>query len=223
MRWFYCGTDRPPRDISSTMRWLFVAAALVVPRAGSAETLDPRRFEVIERESGATSYYTLLHEDGRSFVRAVYRPPLETVVVGIELTDDEKRHARRLRWSWRALAMPAGADPCTPGKGDAAAAVYVSWKRGMRWYTLKYVWSDGSPAGTSCRRRRSPFAAQATVVLASGAALHAWRSEEIDLPAAFREHFGGEPPDYMAVAIMTDGDQTGSVSAADYADFALLR
>jgi hypothetical protein len=43
----------------------------------------------------------------------------------------------------------------------------------------------------------------------------------------FRNHFeGGDPgasvPDLIGVGIMSDGDQTGSVSEADYADFVIV-
>lgn len=205
------------------MRALLLAAlAAALPAAARADGVDLRRFTVIERDSGPTSYYTVLHDDGHDFIRAVYRPPLETVVVGVELSDGERRAARRLSWRWRALALPAGGDACVPGKGDSAAAVYVSWKRGVRWYTLKYVWAAGGAAGVSCRRKRTPFSAQETVVLAAGPPLMTWRREEIDLALAFREHFGGDDvPALVGVAVMTDGDQTGSVSAADYADFTL--
>lgn len=205
------------------MRSLVAALLLGLPLSAFAEDLDVRRFAVIERESGPTSYYSVIDAEGRSFIRAAYRPPLETVVVGVELSSQEKRAAGRLRWSWRVLAFPARGNACVPGKGDSPAAVYVSWKRGAHWYTLKYVWAaDGAVAGTNCRRKRTLLSTQETVVLAVGGPLMTWRSEEIDLAQAFREHFGGDAPELMGIALMTDGDQTESVSAADYAEISLL-
>jgi hypothetical protein len=70
------------------------------------------------------------------------------------------------------------------------------------------------------------FLAEDTVVLESGAGTGAWVSEDLDLPAEFRRHFAsGDPnaevPDLVGLALMTDGDQTHSESAADYADFVL--
>ena len=52
--------------------------------------------------------------------------------------------------------------------------------------------------------------------------------EEIDPDALFRAHFeGGSPdaevPDLQGIGILTDGDQTHSVSAADYAGFVVYK
>src|SRR5262249_19544826 len=99
-----------------------------------------------------------------------------------------------------------------------------TWKRGLRWYTLKYVWSSVGLRGATCDSRRNPFVAQDTVLLESGGALDEWRAETVDLAGDFRRHFaGGDPnaalPDFVGIGVMSDGDQTGSASGADYADF----
>ena len=62
----------------------------------------------------------------------------------------------------------------------------------------------------------------------SGGPLNEWQTEEIDLKAEFRKHFEGgdqsaDVPDLLGVGLMTDGDQTKSHSAADYADFVITR
>ena len=67
-----------------------------------------------------------------------YEPGLKTAVVGYEAKPWQVR-ATHLRWRWRALELSRGGDECREGKGDSAAVVYVSWKRGLRYYTLKYV------------------------------------------------------------------------------------
>jgi hypothetical protein len=41
--------------------------------------------------------------------------------------------------------MPRGGNECRGGFADSAASVYVSFKRGLRWYTLKYIWSPDTP------------------------------------------------------------------------------
>ena len=65
-------------------------------------------------------------------------------------------------------------------------------------------------------------------MLETGGPLHTWRSEEIDLRRELREHFEGgnadaDVPELVGIAIMSDGDQTKSESAADYAQFTLVR
>jgi hypothetical protein len=64
-----------------------------------------------------------------------------------------------------------------------------------------------------------------TTVLESGGPEGVWHTETLDPRAEFVKHFGGKPadvPDFVGVGLFTDGDQTKSPSAADYADFVLL-
>jgi hypothetical protein len=125
-----------------------------------------------------------------------------------------------------ARALPAGGNECVRGKGDSAAVVYATWRRGLRYYTLKYVWTTLAKKGAVCDSKRNPFVAQDTIVLRSGGTLDVWLDEEIDLREDFRKHFeDGNPsasvPDFMGVGIMTDGDQTKSESSADFGTFLL--
>lgn len=185
-------------------------------------------FRVVERESGPTNYYRLFKNADPPFIRAEYRPPLETTLLGIQVADEDRPIARGLSFRWRALTLPKGGNECEDGKGDSAAVVYVSWRRGLRWYALKYVWSAVGPKGAVCDKKSNPFAAQNTVVLESGGPLNVWVTEHIDLKSEFRRHFeqgdrNAEVPDFIGVAIMSDGDQTNSASSADYAEFVLER
>lgn len=198
---------------------------------GSGETevlLDVRKWQVIERESGPINYYRYVDDPVTPYIHSEYRPPLETVVMGTKVAEADRARARKVRWKWRALVLPRGGDECREGKGDSAAVVYLSWKRGLRWYALKYVWSSVGPKGWTCARRRNLFVAQDTIVLESGSPLNVWKEEEIDLHAEFRRHFAeNDPaasvPDFVGVGIMSDGDQTQSESSADFAAFRILR
>ncbi len=193
-----------------------------------ARRLPVTAFKVVERESGPTNYYKLYRDADPPFIRAEYHPPFETTVLGVEVADGDRASARALTWRWRAMTLPKGGNECQSGKGDSAAVVYISWRRTLRWYALKYVWSAVGPKGAVCDKKSNPFAAQNTVVLESGAPLGEWKTERIDLKSEFRKHFeNGDPtasvPDFMGVGIMSDGDQTHSDSSADYADFVLDR
>jgi Protein of unknown function (DUF3047) len=180
-------------------------------------------FRLVERVSGPLNYYTILLGPPAR-IRSDYQPGYKTAVVGYDVKPWQVR-ATKLRWRWRALTLPRGGDECRDGKGDSAAVVYVSWKRGLRYHTLKYVWSAVGARGAVCDKKRNPFLAQDTIILESGGPLNEWRSVELDLPAEFRRHFEdgdakAEVPDLFGVGLMSDGDQTGSPSSADFADFA---
>lgn len=194
----------------------------------SAVRLPVGSFRVVQRESGPTNYYKLYKDADPPFIRAEYRPPLETAVLGFEIPDASRASARALSWRWRAVKQPKGGNECAAGKGDSAAVVYISWRRALRWYALKYVWSPVAPKGSICDQKSNPFSVQHTVVLQSGGPLNEWKTEHVDLKAEFRKHFeNGDPsasvPDFLGVGIMSDGDQTKSESSADYADFVLER
>jgi hypothetical protein len=190
--------------------------------------VDVRDFKVLERDSGPRNYYRTMFEQPGPFIRGVYNPSLQTVTLFAEVPDEFRRGARLLRFRWRALVLPHGGNECASGRGDGAANVFLAWKRGLRWYSVKLSWSSEGAAGATCTGTRNPFVAADSVILRSGGPTGVWRQEEIDPDALFREHFEGgsataEVPELQGIGILTDGDQTHSVSAGDYAGFVLYK
>ena len=193
---------------------VLLVASLAVP-------LDVRSFHVLERDSGPENYYKVVDPGAALFIRGIYGPPLQTVTLFSQVPDRLRNGVRKIRWRWRAIELPAGGNECLEGHGDSAAAVYVTWKRGLRWYSLKFVWSTEAPKGATCNSIRNPFVASDSIVLRSGGGGSRWVEEEIDPEALFRQHFGGDVPELQGLGILTDGDQTRSASVADYAGFEL--
>ena len=202
----------------------FVCDGAAAPPESSPTKLDVRAFRSVEGpSSGPDVYYEVVEEDGATMLRGSYRPGLDTVVMGVEVPDSLRERVRRLRWRWRARAFPNGGDECR-GPGDSAASVNVAFKRGFRWYILKYVWSPLAPLGAVCDRKRTLLLVRDTIVLESGGAPGTWRTEVVDVRQAFIDHFAkGNPhadvPDLVGIGVMTDGDQTRSSSGADWAGF----
>lgn len=201
-----------------------VRAADPVSKPNTALKLDMHRWRVIQSQSGPKDYYSVVNGPGRVFIRGHYRPPEETTVLGYKLDEATRARVRRVSWEWRAVQLPKGANVCVSGKSDSAANIYFTWRRGLRYYTLKYVWTTLGKKGTVCDRKRNLFVAQDVIVLEAGQPVGKWEAEHVDLDAAFRSHFeGGDPkasvPTFLGIAIMTDGDQTHSQSIGDYADF----
>jgi hypothetical protein len=209
---------------------LLLSALVAWVSAASADSvrLSVSDWQLVKRESGKVNYYTVSKAGKPPFIHAEYRPPYKTAVLGYQLRDADRARGKKLSWSWRALKLPKSGDECVDNHGDSAAVIYVSWKRGLRWYTLKYVWSAVGRKGAVCDEKSNPFLAQKTIILESGAPLNEWKRESLDLKAEFRKHFeDGDPqasvPDLLGIGLMTDGDQTQSESSADYADFVLER
>jgi hypothetical protein len=204
-----------------------LAAGDVARAAGatSVVALDPRAFKPVEGPtSGPAVYYQAVEEDGVGMLRGTYRPGMESVVMGVEVPEELRDRARRLKWRWRARAFPTEGNECRSGYGDSAASVLVTFKRGLKWYVLKYVWSTAAPLGAVCDPKRSLLLARDTIVLESGGRPGTWLTEVVDVRRAFIDHFargdpGADVPDLVGVGVMTDGDQARSESGADWADF----
>jgi DUF3047 family protein len=182
------------------------------------------QWRFVDSQSGPVNYYSLLREAGGPFIRGSYQPPFKKAVFGFELSESNRKRVRRLDWNWRAIKFPLQSDECSSKKGDSTAVLYVTWRRTLRWYSLKYVWSATRPRGTVCDRRRNPFVAQDTVVLRSGGPVGVWNHESLDLAREYRAHFedgdsNADVPPLIGLGIMTDGDQTKTESTGDYAEF----
>ncbi|MBI5547026.1 MAG: DUF3047 domain-containing protein [Deltaproteobacteria bacterium] len=188
--------------------------------------LEPSSFQVVKRDSGPVNYYSVVDDPTGAYLRSAYKPPYETAVLGYAIPDDLRRRVAKIQWKWRAITLPKGGNECAGGKGDSAAVVYLTWKRGLRWYVLKYVWSATGTKGAICDKKRNLFQAQETIIVESGGPLNEWKTMAIDPDEEFRKHFeDGDPkadvPDLGGVGLMSDGDQTQSESSADWSGFAI--
>lgn len=185
--------------------------------------IDLRDFRPVEGpNSGPAVYYHVETTAEATLLRGEYKPGLETVTMGIEVPENLRQRVRRVRWSWRARTFPQSGDECTPGRGDSAASLSLAFKRGLKWYVLKYVWSTVGPLGAVCDKKRTLLLARDTIILESGGTPGTWLRELVDVKRAFIDHFAnGDPsadvPDLVGIAVMTDGDQARSESAADWA------
>ena len=192
-----------------------------------AAALDVHAFRPVEGpSSGPEVYYKVVETPDGPLLRGSYRPGMQSVTMGAPVPDQLRRRVRRVSWSWTARAFPNQGDECREGRGDSAASVSIAFKRGMRWYILKYVWSSVSPLGAVCDRKRTLALFRDTIVLESGGEPGTVRREVVDARRAYIDHFAdGDPdakvPDLVGIGLMTDGDQTGSESGADWAEFEL--
>jgi hypothetical protein len=209
------------------------AADAGAPAAGAAAPLeekvvrvDPHAFEVVRDDSGPVNYYTVVADPDGDYIRSAYDAKYETTTLAWPVPEKLRKSVSRVRWRWRALTLPNGGNECVSGKNDSAAVVYLTFKRGWNWFGLKYVWSSVGPRGATCDKRRNLLRAQDTIVVESGGPMNEWRTVEVDPMAEFQRHFdkgrSAEPPDFMGIGLMSDGDQTHSASAADFGGFSLV-
>jgi hypothetical protein len=209
----------------SVTRALAAALALTAPTAmGGERELDFHDLQAVD--TGHHDYYELRKDDRGTYLHADYRPGDDAVKQALVIRDAERPGRHRLSWRWRALVLPTGGNECDPNKTDSAASVYIAWRRGLRWYGLKYAWSSVGPLGAVCDRRDNAVMRGETIIQRTGGPLGTWVDESVDLEAEFRKHFvGGDPngdvPNFIGVAVLTDGDATRSAASADFGSFVL--
>lgn len=88
--------------------------------------------------------------------------------------------------------------------------------------TLKYIWSETVPKGTTLE---SSGGLTKVLVLQRGAPADpkAWIEERVNIADDYRRRFDDPPPKPAGIAVLTDSDDTASLAEGDYADFKACR
>jgi Protein of unknown function (DUF3047) len=146
---------------------------------------------------------------------------------------------REVEFSWWADALPDGGDVADGDATDAAARVLFAFggdharlsARNQMLFelartltgeappfaTLAYVWDTQAPVGRVVTHPRSDRMRKIVVESGPGA-LRQWRRYRRTLDADFRLAFGEAPGPLLAIAVMTDGDNTRSQLTTRYRD-----
>ena len=147
--------------------------------------------------------------------------------------------ARELEFAWWAQALPVGGDVATADATDAAARVLLAFGGDVRrlsqrtqlqfelaraltgesppFATLTYVWDTRLPVGTVVVHPRSDRVRKIVVESGEGH-LGRWRHYRRTIDSDYRLAFGESPGPLVAVAVMTDGDNTRSRLHTRYRD-----
>ena len=143
-----------------------------------------------------------------------------------------------LSWEWKTDALIAGADNRDKNREDAPLRVLVAFdgdvttlpdaerkrfsraknvaRRELPYAVLMYIWTDQVPVGTVIPSAHTSQVKMLAV--ASGAGdLGRWQSVQRNLADDYRKAYGAEPGPVLAVAVMTDTDNTGTKAVGSYA------
>lgn len=134
----------------------------------------------------------------------------------------------KLSWQWRATSFPKKKHPeklADRSQDDFAARVYAIFPGASFFKTdvIEYIWDESLPVGTL---ESSPFSSRVKLfVIRSGPLASADGSapelvqEERDLYEDYLRIFGQAPKKkFGAIALMSDSDNTGTATAADFAE-----
>lgn len=203
------------------LRVLVLTATLVsAGSAGLRLTFDNLSAWQEKSFKGHTSY-SLEQNEGRTVLRAKASGSASGLYHKVAVKSDE---LPVLRWSWRIMNTLSGENPYRKDGDDFVARVYVVFPGRFFWQTkaLVYVWSDKLPVGTTVS---NAFTRNAAVIAVESGNRFAgtWRNETRNYVEDYRAAFHSPPPDPVAVAVMTDGDNTGSEATAWYGDITFTR
>ena len=174
-----------------------------------------------KRFEGETRY-SLVEIDGQTVVDA----RCDASASGLYLERDfDLATTPRLRWRWRVLSgVQPGIDLGEKSGDDALARVYAVTKTGLfAWQAraLNYVWAHNDSAGSDWP---SPYTAKNhQIAMGLGEPSDdGWVMHTVNLAEDFQRYFDIAPKRIVAIAIMSDCDNSASEAHVQFGDVELL-
>ncbi|HTN66343.1 MAG TPA: DUF3047 domain-containing protein [Burkholderiaceae bacterium] len=214
------------RTANATAIWrLVLILACLGSSAASAERLMIGSFA-----AGDVSGWEEKSFKGKTSYQLTFDPQLGKSVLGaatqgaasgrIKKIQVDLRKTPYLNWSWKIEQPYAGLDESTKGGDDFPVRVYVVAQRGvfgLATRALNYVWASSKPVGQSWP---NPFTANARMIAQDSGSAGAgqWMVHKRNVRADWQAAFGDAIEQIDAVAIMTDGDNSGLAAGAWYGD-----
>ncbi len=170
-----------------------------------------------EKSFDGHTRYELRKDGGKVALYATSRAAASGLFREIEV---DLQRTPYLRWTWKLEKLVESSDERLKQGDDYSARIYVVFSGGLLfWRTraINYVWSNHEPVDSAWP---NPFTANAQMIaVRSGSEqLGQWLTEGRNVRADYQRLFGGDPGEVVAVALMTDTDNTGSTAAAWYGD-----
>ncbi len=113
-----------------------------------------------------------------------------------------------LRWKWKAVKLPEGADVRVKKKDDQAVQLYVifpKWPAVVNSRVLGYIWDTSAPEGSFIASTKSSNTRYVVIKSGKGGAGR-WFAEERNVYEDYLKSFNEEPPQVGSVSVMIDSD-----------------
>ena len=174
----------------------------------------PQGWSRYETPGGHPAYdFAIVVDDGRPALRM--RSASEHSTIAREIKVDLSV-TPVLRWDWKVLRLPAGADLRVRRALDATAHVFVIWPRFpelLRSRLIGYVWDATLPTGSIVPSVKAGTVTY--VVTRTGTdGLGGWHTQARNVVADYRQIFKEEPPSPRAIALSIDTNDTRSFAEA---------
>lgn len=192
-----------------------VIAGLLISSAATADILlTPNQIMTWPTRSfDGETHYEIVEKDGARVLMAQSRGQASARYLEREIDLDETPY---LHWCWQVDSTYPGLDETTKAGDDYPARVYVARKTGLLpWQvqSVNYVWSSTQDAGSTWT---NAFTDRAELMALQGGAskVGEWVAEVRDVRADFATLFDDAVTTIDGVALMSDGDNSGSDATA---------
>jgi hypothetical protein len=176
----------------------------------------------IERRYNGRTLYKVVKDGGNKMLMAQSRASASALGKIVRFDPGRFSH---LEWRWRIDDIIENGNALRPDANDHAAGVYVLFARGkLPWQVdvIEYIWANALPKG-HCASHPTQKNIRLMALESGRQRARQWVWERRNLAEDYRSLFESEPPPVVAVAIMTDTDQTGAHATAYYDDFIVRR
>lgn len=233
---FYCGelgllsrkmskNSLQPKHLKGVLTAAIISIFLMVKVHVMAEELVIGNFSIqgldgweAKSFNGMTEY-RLIQEKGTTVVKATSLGTASCLVKKVSFDPSKYRY---LSWSWKIFNTILGGDETTKTGDDYAARIYVVFPGKYFWQTkaINYIWANQLKLGTSIP---NTYTSNAIMVAVQSGPKNAgqWLVEKRDIFEDYNNLFGSDPDMTIAIAIMTDTDNTGENAIAWYGDITL--
>ncbi len=184
------------------------------------DQLDTRRWREVEVRG--RTHYAIDELNGFRVLKAASHAGASILLCPFRFNPDTYEW---LSWRWRVDRLIEREDLTRKEGSDAAARVYVYFETpGLPWQkrNLDYVWSAHLPVGTIIN---SAFSSQSKIIVVDSGPerLGTWQTVHRNIEEDYKRCFGQDPPDVVAIGLMTDADNTHSEAVAYFDDLMITR
>ncbi len=156
---------------------------------------------------------TVAEEDGRRALHLKSRNEHSTIAKEVRV---DLRATPILEWTWKIVALPAGADIRRKETSDLTGHIYVVWPRFpalLRSRLIGYAWDTTAPAQTMEKSRKTGTVTF-FIVRSGSRDLNRWLTERRNVYEDYKKIFGEEPESPSVVALSIDTNDTHSSAEA---------
>ena len=170
--------------------------------------------EWVSKSFKGNTEYTWVKEDGKPSVRATSSNAASGLIYNIEYDLQEYPY---ITWNWKVNNIIATGDASLKSGDDYSARIYVVFSSFFFWNTkvINYIWANKLP-----RNQTIPSSYTSSSIMVSVESgpenTGKWITETRNVSEDYIRLFGKKPPSVGAIAIMTDTDNTGESTSANY-------